>query len=350
MEVRARRIPAPYRAALALSIDCDGCTIDRLREVFEYWATDVKTRWGPGLGLPVAASMFAYSRNSGAPPQAAYLDGDRSGLMQAYRNGWIDSLHGLGDFAADRPCTREMARRAFDALAEDGIRLPVWTNHGGPENVQNLLKAGAGGDRPGSPSYLADLADAFGIRFVWPSRLTHVVGQDRHAARGEYYATYPGRSAAARWAARATNGLGSAFVRKLGFEPYPGNALLRREALGDGRNVWTFVRYGRWRHDTVSRLPSILSSATLDRLVASGGVMVVYLHIGPSGDETPETLAAGMRTLDDVARRHREGSLWVARTADLLAHAAGREGAAPADTGPSGTKAQSGGTGQSRRE
>ena len=73
--------PAPYRAALALSIDCDGCTIGRLHEVLRYWATDEATPLGKGLSLPVAASMFACSRNPAAPPQASYLDGDREGLI-----------------------------------------------------------------------------------------------------------------------------------------------------------------------------------------------------------------------------------------------------------------------------
>src|SRR5581483_11057818 len=159
-------------AALALSIDCDGCTVERLHRVFRYWTGTGETEFGPGLGLPVASSMFAYSQNPSAPPQAAYLDGDRDGLLDAWRRGWIDSLHGLGDFGAGRPCTRELARRAFEALAADGVRLQVWTNHGGPENVQNMIRPGTIGDIPDSPCYLSDLAADYGIRYLWPSELT----------------------------------------------------------------------------------------------------------------------------------------------------------------------------------
>src|SRR5262245_28921882 len=155
--------------SLALSIDCDGCTVERLHRVLRYWASDEKTEFGQGLSLPVASSMFAYSRNPAAPPQAAYLDGDRDGLLEAYRRGWIDSLHGLGDFTAAQPCTRDLARKAFDTLAADGLRLKVWTNHGGPENRQNFLREGTSGDEPGSSFYLADLACEYGIRFIWPS-------------------------------------------------------------------------------------------------------------------------------------------------------------------------------------
>jgi hypothetical protein len=94
--------------------------------------------------------------------------------------------------------------------------------------------------------------------------------------------------------------------------------LIERRRLRDGREVNQFRRYGRWRFDTISRLPQILSADVLDRLAASGGRMIVYLHIGPSPDETPETLAAGMKALDEVARRVREGTLTVLKTVDLL--------------------------------
>lgn len=312
-------------AALALSIDCDGCTIERLHRVFRYWATDEKTEFGPGLDLPVASSMFVYSRNPAAPPQAAYLDGDRDGLLEACRRGWIDSLHGLGDFSASRPCTREMARQAFDALTADGVRLKVWTNHGGPENVQNLLRPGTIGDVPGSACYLADLAAGYGIRYVWASELTPVIGQGREVSSGEYYAGQADHSRAARWLARAAHGWSERLVRKAGIEPFAGNRLVERRMLRDGREVLAFRRYGRWRLDTISRLPSILAPGVLDRLTSSGAAMVVYLHIGPSSDETPETLRDGMKTLDDVARRFREGSLQVLKTVDLLDRAAAQQ-------------------------
>jgi hypothetical protein len=305
-------------AALALSIDCDGCTVERLHRVFRYWTGVEATEFGPGLGLPVASSLFAYSRNSAAPLQAAYLDGDRDGLLDAWRRGWIDSLHGLGDFTADRPCTRDLARRAFEALASDGVRIRVWTNHGGQENVQNLLRPGTLGDVPGSACYLADLAAEYGIRYVWASELTPVIGQGRDISPAEYYAAQVDAPRLARWVARAAHGWSERLVRKANIEPFSGNRLVDPRTLRDGREISVFRRYGRWRFDTISRLPAILTRDALDRLVASNGAMIVYLHIGPSGDETPESLHAGMKALDEVARRKREGSLEVLKTVDLL--------------------------------
>lgn len=312
-------------ATLSLSIDCDGCTVERLHRVFRYWTGQETTEFGTGLSLPVASSMFAYSRNPAAPPQAAYLDGDRDGLLDAFQRGWIDSLHGLGDFTSARPCTRELASRAFEAMAADGVRLKVWTNHGGPENVQNLLRPGTSGDVPGSPCYLSDLAREYGIRFVWPSELTPVIGQGREASPSEYYKAQRDHSGAARWLASAAHGWSKTLVRKAGIEPYAGNALIERRLLRDGGEITVFRRYGRWRFDTISRLPTILAPGVLDRLTALGGMMIVYLHIGPSGDETPDNLCAGVKALDEVAKRRQEGSLEVLRTIDLLERAAAQQ-------------------------
>ena len=315
----------PRSAALALSIDCDGCTVDRLHRVFRYWATSEKTEFGDGLGLPVASSMFAYSRNPASPPQASYLDGDRDGLLDAWRRGWIDSLHGLGAFVASQPGTRDLARRAFETLAADGVRLQVWTNHGGPENVQNLGLPRSIGDVRDSVCYLSDLALDYGIRFLWTNQLTPLIGQDREATPGEYYAAHAHRSGVARWAARIAHPWSGRLVRKLGMEPYGHNRLLEPLALRDGRSVLSFRRYGRWRFDTISALPEILTAPALDRLAETGGSMIVYLHIGPSADETPERLRNGVKALEDVARRVREGRLQVLRTVDLLARSAAQQ-------------------------
>lgn len=329
MHAPAPAVPSPYSAAVALSIDADGCTTERLRLVMRYWASTEATEFGPGLGLPIAGSMFMYSRNPSAPPHAAYLDGDREALLDACRRGWIDSLHSLGDFGPGLVCTREMAARAFDALDRDGVRIRIWSNHGGPQNTHNLLRPDSSGDVPGSPSYLSDLAVRYGIRYLWISELTHVVGQERAVTPGEYYRTYPGRPRLVRFASRILHPVSHQIVRKLRVEPFQGNALVYPARLRDGRPILAFRRFGRWRYDTISRLPWILDSDTLDRLVDTGGAMIVYLHIGPSADETAENFRAGMQSLRALAERFRERAIWVAKTSDLLDRfAAAREPAA----------------------
>jgi hypothetical protein len=185
-----------------------------------------------------------------------------------------------------------------------------------------MIRPGTVGDVPESPCYLADLAADYGIRFLWPSELTPVVGQDRDATAAEYYAAHADRPGGARLLARMAHGWSSTLVRKAGIEPYPGNRQVERRKLRDGRDILTFRRYGRWRFDTITRLPEILTTTVLDRLSETGGSMIVYLHIGPSGDETPDRLRAGMKVLDDIARRVQEGRLEVLKTVDLLARSA----------------------------
>ena len=293
------RLPPGKKAALAISIDCDGCTVARAREVLGFWNGE--------LGLPVATSMFLFSRNPSAPPQASYLDGDRDALRELYERGWIDTLHSLGDVVA--PVPRDEVVRALETLRADGVRLEVWTNHGGPGNSQKLGVATGRGDVPGDPAYVADLLREYGIRYVWPSELTHLVGQDRPATAGEWYGSYPAASWPARLLARILP------PRPLGIEPYPGNAQVEPRSLRDGSQVLAFRRYGFWRFDTVPALPRLLAPPVLDRLVESGGSMILYLHIGPSVGVTPELTRAGLDALREVARRP---ELWVARTADLL--------------------------------
>lgn len=293
------RLPPGKKAALAISIDCDGCTVARAREILGYWNEE--------LGLPVATSMFLFSRNPSAPPQASYLDGDRDGLRELYGKGWIDSLHSLGDLVA--PVARDEVARAFETLRADGVRLEVWTNHGGAVNVQKLGVPTGRGDLPGDPAYVADLVRDYGIKYVWPSELTHLVGQDRPATAAEWYGSYPGASWPARMLARVLP------PRPLGIEPFPGNAQVEPRTLRDGWPVLAFRRYGFWRFDTIPALPRLLAPAVLDRLVESGGSMILYLHIGPSAGETPELTRAGLDALRELARRP---EIWVARTVDLL--------------------------------
>lgn len=295
-------------ASLALSIDCDGCTVARLEEVFRVWAVD--------LGLPVASSMFLFSRNPGAPPQASYLDGDRDALLGLYRRGWIDTLHAMGDLGT--PVGRKEAERAFEALRADGVRLEVWTNHGAPGNPHNFALPSGRGDVPGSDAYVADLVREHGVRFVWVDDLTHLVGQDREAGKSEYYRTYPGASPLKKTAARLVSESG---VRKLNLQPFQGNRLTEPLTLRDGSGVLKFRRFGRWRVDTISDLPELLSPDTLDALSEKGGTLALYLHIGPSRGETPESFRAGLRTLEAVARRK---EIRVMKTSELLRASSGK--------------------------
>lgn len=46
------------------------------------------------------------------------------------RAGYLDTIHGFGDFEEKRPFLRKYAKAAYHVLSELGLMLKVWTNHG----------------------------------------------------------------------------------------------------------------------------------------------------------------------------------------------------------------------------
>lgn len=316
-----RRYPYPHRAALALAPDCDGLTLERLRMLQSFWRS---------IRLDVAASFFAFSENPEAPPQASWFGGDAEGILEAFREGWIDTMHGLGDFAPDRRPTRAHARRALDEFVRRGLRVKAWSNHGGPHHSDNLVLHSARGDvaDDGDESpYVSDLLCRYGIRFIWGSELTHVVGQDRPCTGREYFRDYPGRAPWRRLLALGAHALRlPGLVRRLDFEPFEDNRLLRPVTLRDGRRAYVFRRYGFWRKDTFDALPELLAPGVLDLLVQCEGALILYMHVGPPPWETPGDLERGFEACRALARRQESGDLWVARTVRLLEYVALRDG------------------------
>lgn len=306
--VALRRFPAPFRAALAIHSDADDAAPRALADILAFFRET--------LGLPATGSLFFWA----PPPQASWFDDaegrrprDRDLLADLCRRGWIDAIHGLGDYNDAPPPGRELARRALDDLAQAGARLPLWTNHGNPRNAQNVLRWSGRGDLPG-PQYIADLLREHGVRFVWPQRITHVPGQDRPCAPGEYYASYPNGSPLRRALARS-----HAWVaRRLDIEPFDGNDLARIEPLRDGTPMYTFRRYGIWKRDGAPNLAEILAPARLDRLVETGGAAIVYVHLARGWP-------ADLSVLEHVAERSRAGDLWVVPASRLLRHSVVRD-------------------------
>ncbi len=316
LEAFLRPYPYPYRAALSLCPDCDGLTADRMQTLRRLWQS---------MGLDIAFSFFAYSRNPESPPQASYFDGDAEAIREGVLGGWIDKMHGFGDFPPEQMCTRSDARNILEEFLRKGMRLRIWVNHGGPQHKVNLKIATACGDVPDereASHYVSDLLLRYGIRFIWASDLTHVVGQQRSCTAREYYVGYPACPKPMRLAAWGAHLLGwESLVRKLGIEPFKDNRLFRLLTLRDNRRVFAFRRFGYWRRDTLDKLPEILAPSVLDRLVHGGGMCILYLHVGPPPGETPEGLRRGMEVCRELARRRDRGGLWVVRTLRQLEYA-----------------------------
>ena len=91
-QVKLRRFPFPFRAALAICSDIDNCDRRTFVDVHRFLNTQRS-----GLGLPISDSFFAVSPD---PRQIAYFrpDGkthsdDANLIRRGVKDGLIDSLH-----------------------------------------------------------------------------------------------------------------------------------------------------------------------------------------------------------------------------------------------------------------
>lgn len=190
-----RKFPFPYQAAVTITSDIDGCTLDELGAIHEYLNSQVDTAMGRGLGLDIGDSfwMFVATDIEGTihpdgrtlADQMSYWRGVSSDpfCAEAIRHylkcGWMDSLHSYGDFSRKNPqdihFTRTLAEMAAEHWKETDQTVEVWIDHGNAANVQNFGGADLdrqhyqAGDNPGSPYYHTDLLSNFGLRFVWGS-------------------------------------------------------------------------------------------------------------------------------------------------------------------------------------
>jgi acetyltransferase-like isoleucine patch superfamily enzyme len=310
--------PYPYRATLALSNDCDGMTLETFEELHRFLNTREETRFGEGLGLDVADSFWVYAPEQRvAAPERRRLSmkngcevtsaDDLSEIVAMYAHaGWLDTLHSIGNFPHTEPRpTRAHAEAAVALFSRYGIGTPVWVDHGGKSNVQNLGRWDwALGAQPGSDCFLADLLGGLGVRFISDERVE--TATDLHRSERIELENLCGQELwwFARWRAR----------RVAEMESTEGVAqVVSQEGGGDTAKLW---------HPTA--LHHQLNPVILDQVVREGLSLVVAQHlgwmVGPDGrrfrlDEYPPAALEAFRLL----RRYQDdGSVLVARTSRLL--------------------------------
>lgn len=313
-----RAHPYPYRAALAICSDLDE-TPDR--EVYEETArflnTTQTTAMGEGLGLEVGNTIYFDM----PPDQFAYWNTDDRGraLVQALiRSGHIDCFHSFGDLAT----TREQAGRSLDELARHDCRLSVWIDHAvAPTNFGADIMRGTG-DVPGAPAYHADLTCGFGVEYVWRGRVTSVVAQDVPRSLGGIFdPAHP--LASARTLAKEMTKSGLARIGHAKYSMHPRNEVLRPARLRDGREVYEFLRANPFwlavdKGETADGLAGVLVRPMLERLIARGGVSILYTHLGKVRDRRQPLGPATRAALEGLAGLYREGRILVTTTRRLL--------------------------------
>ena len=174
-----RNIPFPYKGILTISNDIEFFAFKEFESFMEYVNTNHDTVIGKGLGLEITSSVFFYSDQS---YNFSYFDGydvaaqrsiyaDR--ILEYIRSGWIDTLHAYGDFDATGSFERAHATRIFKELKQQDASIGIFTNHGGPNNIQNIGKDALyhEGDKVSSVAYHSDMFKENGVEFVWTDSL-----------------------------------------------------------------------------------------------------------------------------------------------------------------------------------
>jgi hypothetical protein len=317
-----RRLPYPFRAALAISNDADFCQMAFFEELMRFLNTRRNTAFGTGLGLEVTSSYFAFSQPErqfsyfcGIDPDAP-LSEHASRVEDYLVSGWIDANHAYGDFDGIGGFTRKHAMRVFESLAQLGVRLDIFINHGDAHNSQCLGEEAPHhkGDAPGNPAYHTDLLAAHGTRYITSSR--YIFGDaafDGHAPS----LAIPARG---RWRWRRPQ----AATRQ---------DLFSTAQLRDGSRFEAFFRLRGtgFNAPNLSSLAYQLQRAELEELYRSGGIVVLYQHLGvltriagkcvPACVETVRQMPHLLAPLRVLAREAEEGRLWVAGLQRLLQYA-----------------------------
>lgn len=325
--------PPPFRASLAITSDIDGCSPAAFLALHRFFDE---------LGLEVGDTFWFFSNNPRAQDPLTWFDGISEKpkhadlILEGIRKGWIDALHTYGDFEYRGGFHRGLAERALAEMARHGIRLSTWINHGGQfHNLQGVANPRRLGDVPqltdmngqSAPAleYHADLMVKAGLRFVWSSELTGIVGQERPCSALEYYMT--GRPGVSGMKKLTTTALGllpparviDKAIGYFGVPPFRTNDLIWPQALADGNMAYVFQRFGDYRRDGPEDIPDLLSPAVLDRLEETGGVMSFFTHLGkPRSPRAEALLPREKDCFRELARRQKEGRLRVCRTSRLL--------------------------------
>ena len=321
-DISLRPFPFPYRAAVAIASDIDGCTPATFLAVHHSLNSE--------LGLPVADSCFALGRE---PGQLAYFQADGVTptpaaplLKAAIQAGLIDSLHTWGDFNEEPPEPQSLRRLALtftEHLQRAGLSLPIWINHGSATNRQNFLtrmRPAFVGDEPTSPWYTADLARAVGVRFYWgmellpwPLSIQAAWHRPTHWLRvGGNAIKNLAKFFLGRWRQRRGRDQITSLAVPL--------------TLRDGWPVWNFNRFNRhpqglWGRPNRHTLRYALAPAVFRQLVQEAGFLIVYTHLGmPRQGSGPLFPTSDRQALENLADRYHQGVIWVATTARLLTY------------------------------
>ena len=339
-DVKLTKLPYPYKAALTICSDIDGCSFDDFMLTHQFLNSSQETPLGKGLGLPIGNSFWMYDKPELPNSAFSYLDpvslketpyAEKIDLL--IQAGILDVMHGYGNFNCDFPYHRKYAEKAIDVLEKKTHRIKVWTNHGGADNLQSIGQnsQGEGDVAESSQYYHADLLRKYGIEFFWDSEMnvSNIIGQDRksHYLQGYWnnplYHQMPNkhRQLIKGWFA-VWDDILYRFRQCHCFDwahANYSNELLSFEALRDGQPFHRFKRFGHGRFDWSDDLPLLLNDHVFQRLIQTGGYLILYIHLGDNKNRGKHVLSEEViHTLRKISDYYSNKEIWIDTTSNLL--------------------------------
>ncbi len=316
---RIARLPFPYRAMLAISTDLDGTrTSDEYFELLRFWNSTAKTSLGPGLGLQLANSLYFAM----TPRQFSYWNASsdaRTLLRTCNRSGLIDTLHSFGELATDRASIDA----CLDEIDRHSMRFPVWSNHfHAVSNFRSSPRSRrAAGDDEDSTLYHAKRTLSAGVRYAVLGQVSGILGQEvranplRHVERLKDGA----RSAALQ----ALKVIASPISRR--YRAHATNRVLNPARLMDGQPIFEVLRTnwhtrGIGYGSTGRVIHELLNAESIRRLSRSGGVAVVYSHLGQCFRLSAAERRRQSEALLEMRHALAKHRVIVMTTSDLLDH------------------------------
>ena len=336
VDVQLRKFPFPYRAALSLANDIDLSSWESYTEIFRFLCSNDNTSIGKGVNLPLSSSFFLFPHPNGNAFSYFQSVGCNPGryteqMDYLIKAGYLDTIHGFGEFSIRNPFKREYISKAYNILKQKGLRIKIWSSHGGKENTQQLDSTGkifhAQGGNLNSTSYHLDLSSDFGIRFIWEwhdGGMTNIIGQEQTNLNEFGNRIYLGRAEVNEkiYEHFESNSDTLDFINK-------SNSLLIPVEFADNTRLYNFCRFnGGLFRPTASNFHFQISATNINELIQTGGYMVLYQHLGarkgPKGQSIINTPPyfdnKSIEAIQYVSDLYKDGILWVAFLIDLLVY------------------------------
>lgn len=301
MGYRIRKHPFPYNCSVAINNDTDGLDFDTFSSFHAFVSGTDETAHGPGLGLEVGNSFWIWSTSSRLslyhsspwdPEEKPSAEHER--ILELAHAGWLDSLHGFGDWPDDDLLSRSQVSQALDYLDHHNVKLQVYSNHGGLNMAHNV--GGPWGyyqqaDNPKHASYCMDLLEDYGFRYYWTDVMyeTEKFGEDLsfHSQRElnqmveahDFDRYFRGNDAHDFTQSRVIfpeiNAGGRTAWKRALF-----NRVLIPAEVRDGRRAFFYKRFRGYDGPCAGNFVLQVNSQTLDNLEARGGSVIIYQHFG----------------------------------------------------------------------